>query len=284
MSSEPALASAIEASAQWLRERYWDRFPQVVIILGSGLGAFADALEGCDPTAYSEIPGFPTSTVAGHKGRLLRAQIGQVPVWVLQGRFHLYEGYSAAEVTFPLRVLGQLGARLLLVTNAAGGLGADLAGGDLMLISDHLNLMSANPLEGPNLDHLGPRFPDMSTCYDEALRDCVRAAATCELKEGVYAAMRGPSYETPAEIRMLRTLGADAVGMSTVPEVIVARHMGMKVVGISAIANMAAGIVEGHVLSHEEVVATMAQTAGALAETISASVPVLARELGLDGA
>ena len=227
----------------------------VAIVLGSGLGAFADHLEEARSLAFSELPGFPQATVQGHRGRLVYGRLGTSTVLALQGRLHGYEGHDAATVAFPARVFGVLGARALVVTNAAGGVGAALQAGDLMRITDHLSLTAENPLIGPNEDALGPRFHDLSHAYDPRLALALEEAAKAAnqtLKAGVYLQLTGPSYETPAEIRMARVLGADAVGMSTVPEVIVAAHQGLPVCGISCITNLAAGI-SPHPLSHQEV-------------------------------
>jgi purine-nucleoside phosphorylase len=229
--------------------------PKLAIILGSGLGAFADSLERSISIGYDALPDFPTSSVHGHAGRLVLGFRGAVPIVAMQGRVHFYEGYQPWQVAFPARVLGRLGVKHLTVTNAAGGINLGFKVGDLMAITDHLNLSGFNPLVGKNLEALGPRFPDMSHAYDPAALEVLRAAAKAEnvsLREGVYASLAGPSYETPAEIRMLRTLGADAVGMSTVPEVIVASHMGIKVTGISCVTNLAAGMSK-KTLSHDEV-------------------------------
>ena len=219
--------------------------PSVAIVLGSGLGAFADELTESTSLPYKEISGFAQATVEGHAGRLVIGRAGEVPIAAMQGRFHFYEGYSLDEVTFPVRVLKLLGVRTLILTNAAGSLNTELTPGSLMIISDHINLMGANPLIGPNEDRFGPRFPDLTSAYDPELQSVVIEEAKgmdIELRRGVYAALSGPSYETPAEIHMVRTLGADAVGMSTVPEAIVARHMEMSVIGISCITNLAAGV------------------------------------------
>jgi purine-nucleoside phosphorylase len=235
---------------------------QVGLILGSGLGGFADGLTDATAIDYGEIPGFPRSHVAGHQGRLVLGERGGVRCVAMQGRAHLYEGHSAQTVSFPARVLVALGARLVIVTNAAGGLNPAWQPGTLMLIRDHIDLLRDQPLRGPNDDRIGPRFPDMTTAYAPELRALARraaAAAAIELAEGVYVAMPGPAYETPAEIKMLQLLGGDAVGMSTVPEVYVARHMGARVIGISCITNHAAGI-SGQPLSHHEVTETAART------------------------
>ena len=228
------------------------------IILGSGLGDYAGALENPKAIAYSEIPGFPISTVAGHAGRWVAGELHGKKVCMMQGRFHAYEGYDMLDVTLPVRVMAKLGVKTLIVTNACGGVNLDFEPGDLMLISDFINLSGKNPLTGPNLDEFGPRFPDMSQAYD---REYMKLAGECaeelgiKLQRGVYCWMNGPCYESPAEIRMSRIIGADAVGMSTVPETIVARHCGMRVLGVSCVTNMAAGILD-QPLNHQEVMET----------------------------
>ena len=234
--------------------------PRVGLILGSGLNPLADAVENGSILPYTEIPHFPRPTVEGHVGRLVMGDLQGVPVAILQGRVHFYEGYSMSQVVFPVRTLQMLGIEILVVTNAAGGLNPDFHAGDLMLISDHLNIIGMtgnNPLFGPNDPTLGPRFPDMSQPYDPELRRIAREVAReadIPLREGVYASLSGPSFESPAEIRFLRLIGADAVGMSTVPEVIVARHGGIRVLGVSGISNVALDEpVPGQVTSHEEV-------------------------------
>lgn len=235
--------------------------PQVGLILGSGLGAFADKLGNATRIDYAEIPGFPQSKVAGHKGCLVLGERAGAHCVAMQGRVHMYEGHSAATVAFPARVLVALGAKVLIITNAAGGLNPAWKPGTLMLIRDHIDMLRDHPLRGPNDDRLGPRFPDMTHAYAADLRLLAKeaaAAASVTLEEGVYVAMPGPTYETPAEVRMLQTLGADATGMSTVPEVVVARHMGAQVIGISCITNHAAGIT-GQELSHVEVTETAAR-------------------------
>jgi purine-nucleoside phosphorylase len=232
--------------------------PRIALVLGSGLGDFADDLKDPVGISYQEIPGFPTSTVTGHAGRLVIGTVNDVPVLAMQGRVHFYEGYSLEEVTFPVRTFKLLGINTLILTNAAGGIDVQLSQGALMLISDHLNLMGASPLRGANDDRFGARFPDMTAVYSRELQEIAVQEARAlgvELRRGVYAALAGPSYETPAEIHMLRGFGADAVGMSTVPEAIVARHMGMEVLGISCITNMAAGL-GNETINHEEVVET----------------------------
>ena len=229
----------------------------VAIVLGSGLGGFAEDLTDAVAIPYQEIPGFARSTVEGHAGRLVIGKIGEVAIAAMQGRFHFYEGYSLEQVTFPTRVLKLLGVHTLLLTNAAGTLNIEFTPGSLMLISDHLNLLGDNPLRGPNDERFGPRFPDLTSVYARRLQDVViEEARTLGLKlpRGIYGALAGPSYETPAEIRMLRTLGADVVGMSTVPEAIVARHMSMQVVGISCITNLAAGVSD-EPIDHSQVMA-----------------------------
>ena len=232
--------------------------PRIALVLGSGLGEFADDFEEAVGIPYEEIPGFVRSTAQGHAGRLVIGKIDSVPVLAMQGRVHYYEGYSLEEVTFPVRTFGLLGVKTLVLTNAAGGINVQLTQGALMVISDHLNLMGVNPLRGPNDERFGPRFPDMSAVYSPELQELVideARASGVEVRRGMYGALSGPSYETPAEIHLLRNLGADAVGMSTVPEAIVARHMGLEVLGISCITNMAAGISD-EPINHEEVMAT----------------------------
>jgi purine-nucleoside phosphorylase len=258
------LVARIDACVNVIRAKAPGFQPKLGVILGSGLGGFADTLERATAIDYRELPDFPTSSVVGHAGRLVLGWRGAVPVVVMQGRVHFYEGYQPWQVAFPARVLCRLGLRHLTVTNAAGGINLAFRPGDLMAMTDHLNLAGYNPLIGPNDERLGPRFPDMSHAYDPVYLGVLKAAAAAEkvdLKQGVYASLAGPSYETPAEIRMLRTLGADAVGMSTVPEVIVAAHMGVKVTGISCITNLAAGIGQQK-LSHDEVAETANQVKG----------------------
>lgn len=251
--------------------------PKVAVILGSGLGAFAGELTGAISIPYSEIPDWPRSTAIGHAGRLVAGKINDVDVIVLAGRVHLYEGYSPAQVTFPIRVLGLLGLKSLVVTNAAGGIGSHLGRGGVVLISDHINLQGCNPLCGPNDEAFGARFPDMTEAYSAAYRKIAHETARelgFKLQEGVYAALTGPSYETPAEIRYLKTIGADLVGMSTVPEVIVANHMGIKVLGISVVTNLAAGISKEK-LSHKEVLETGEQVRAMLVDFLKTVLPRL---------
>jgi purine-nucleoside phosphorylase len=235
--------------------------PEVGVILGSGLGNVVEALEAEASIPYGDIPGARASTVLGHQGRLILGRAKSTPVAVMQGRVHFYEGYEMGEVMFLARVLGRLGIKKLIVTNAAGGINMSFHQGDLMLISDHINFMGVNPLRGPNVEDLGVRFPDMSEAYPASLRNIAKEVArgmNLQLQEGVYLALSGPTYETPAEIRAFRTLGADAVGMSTVPEVIAASHMQIPVLGISCITNMASGILKQK-LTHQEVMETTAR-------------------------
>ena len=249
-------ARAARAAANAVRDRLGVASPACAVVLGSGLGALADDLGGARRVPFAEVPGFPEATVAGHAGALLAGTLGSREVLLLAGRFHLYEGHPAALAAFPVRVLHALGARTLFVSNAAGGVRRTFAPGDLMVIADHLNLTGRNPLVGP-VQEGDARFPDLSDAYDASLRHMVREAARAAgvpVQEGVYAGLLGPSYETPAEVRMLERLGADAVGMSTVPEVIVARALGMRVAGVSCITNLASGI-GGAALDHAEVLA-----------------------------
>jgi len=254
---ESNLHARAEHAARTIRARI-NIDPRVALVLGSGLGGLADEFQEAVAIPYDEIPGFVTSTAQGHAGRLVAGKLENVPVVAMQGRVHYYEGYSLQEVTFPVRTFKLLGIRTLILTNAAGGINVEFNQGALMVISDHLNLMGVNPLIGPNDESFGPRFPDMSEVYSRELQELVVEEAKAmgvEVRRGVYAALSGPSYETPAEIHMFRNFGADAVGMSTVPEAIVARHMGMEVVGISCITNMAAGISD-QPINHQEVMET----------------------------
>ena len=251
--------------------------PAVGVVLGSGLGAFADAVEDVVEIPYEDIPGWPQATAVGHAGRLVLGSFGGVPVAVMRGRAHLYEGISPAKVVFGIRVLGLLGIRTLVLTNAVGAIDDSLQPGQLVLISDHLNLQAQSPLVGPNDESLGPRFPDMSDAYDPELRAAAKAAADrlgLDLGEGVYAAWLGPAFETPAEIRMLRTLGADTVGMSTVPEVLAARHMGIRCLAISCVTNLAAGI-SPEPIDHEQVLEVGARAADSLVALLRELVPTL---------
>ncbi|MGP8258661.1 MAG: purine-nucleoside phosphorylase [Acidobacteriaceae bacterium] len=283
------LFSKAQAAAGTIRERTWTE-PRVGIILGSGLGGFAAQVEGAVSIAYAEIPHFPQSTVVGHSGKLVLGTIGGVPVAVLQGRVHAYEGYAMEQVTFPTRVLGLLGVRTLIVTNAAGGIRADIAQGSLVAISDHINLTGTNAALGPNeprfacVPGAGERFFDMTAAYSPRLRKLAHAEAERQgiaLGEGVYVAVLGPSYETPAEIRAFRTLGADLVGMSTVHEVIVARHMGIEVLGISLVTNAAAGVIapgeqSAEAIQHEEVMEIGRRVERQFTGLLTALVPQIA--------
>lgn len=254
--------------------------PEVAVILGSGLGAFADELKDSVAIPYADIPNFPRSTAVGHAGRLVIGTLNGLPVAAMQGRVHQYEGYGAREAAFPVRVLSRLGIKSLVLTNAAGGINAAYAQGALVVLSDHINLQGSNPLLGANDERFGPRFPGMSKAYSESyLRIAHKAARELgiDLKEGVYAALSGPSYETPAEIRYLRTIGADLVGMSTVPEVIVARHMGIDVLAISCVTNMAAGLGGGEI-NHEEVLETGERVRGIFLALLTAVLPGIAAE------
>ena len=254
------MISAIEEAVAFIRGKSSVQ-PEVGVILGSGLGNVVDAVDVDVAIPYGDIPGARASTVLGHQGRLILGRARGTAVAVMQGRVHFYEGYEMDEVMFLARVLGRLGIRKMIVTNAAGGINTSFKPGDLMLISDHINFMGVNPLRGPNAEELGVRFPDMSDAYAEALREVAKDVAgkmSLSVQEGVYLALSGPTYETPAEIRAFRTLGADAVGMSTAPEVIAASHMQIPVLGISCITNMAAGILKQK-LTHQEVMDTTAR-------------------------
>ncbi|HLI83101.1 MAG TPA: purine-nucleoside phosphorylase [Bryobacteraceae bacterium] len=271
----------IRAAVEYIEGRAHLR-PAVAVVLGSGLGAFANELANAIAIPYAEIPGWPTSTAVGHAGQLIFGCLpamrnAWLPLAVMAGRAHLYEGYSPAQVTFGVRVLGRLGVRSMVFTNAAGGINLSFERGALVLISDHINLQGMNPLVGPNDESFGPRFPDMSEAWCAGYREIAREAAAelgIPLAEGVYAALLGPSYETPAEIRYLRAIGADLVGMSTVPEAIVANHMGMKILGISCVTNMAAGILPQKI-THAEVLETGEQARGALVELLKRVLPRL---------
>jgi purine-nucleoside phosphorylase len=254
--------------------------PKIALVLGSGLGAFADELAGAARIPYQKIPGFPRSTAVGHAGQLVIGKVGGIEAAVMQGRVHFYEGYTAKEVVFPMRVLGRLGIRAAILTNAAGGIDLGYKRGALVVIRDHINLQGANPLIGPNDDRFGPRFPDMTQAYWKQYREIALAESKrlgIEVHEGVYAALSGPSYETPAEIRYLRTIGADLVGMSTVPETIVARHMGIRVLGISCVTNMAAGILD-QPINHAEVIETGERVKTQFIALLRAVLPRIAAE------
>jgi purine-nucleoside phosphorylase len=258
--------------------------PEIAVVLGSGLGAFAEALEDSVAIPFADIPNFPRSTAVGHAGRLVIGRLAgtspSLTVAALQGRIHSYEGYSSRESAFPVRVLGRLGIGKLVLTNAAGGINEAYREGDLVVLGDHINLQGSNPLNGPNDERFGPRFPDMSEAYSRRFRRITLDAARelgIPLREGVYAALSGPSYETPAEIRYLRTIGADVVGMSTAPETIVARHMGIEVLAISCVANSAAGMSEGGI-SHEEVLAASQRVSATLIALLAAVLPRIAEQ------
>jgi purine-nucleoside phosphorylase len=268
----------IQNASGFLKQKYANT-PRIGLILGSGLGVLADEIENPVKIPYNEIPDFPISTVEGHAGQLVFGLLSGVEVVAMQGRFHFYEGYSMEKVTFPVRVMKELGVDMLIVTNAAGGVNESFSAGDLMIISDHINNMGTNPLIGPNDSKLGVRFPDMSEAYTKELRAVAREIAdrlNINVKEGVYFGNPGPVYETPAEIRMVRVMGGDAVGMSTVPEVIVARHSGMKVLGISCISNMAAGILD-QPLTHDEVIETTERVKADFLQYIKEIVKTIAK-------
>lgn len=266
----------LDQAVKLLKQRGFGR-PKIALILGSGLGGLADRFEGRIAVDYKEIPGFPPSTVAGHAGRLVWGSLGGVRAVAMQGRSHFYEGHSQRQIAYALWTMRALGAEILVVTNAAGGLNPGFQVGDLMLIADHINFTGDNPLIGPNPDQFGPRFPDMSRAYTPEFREIARRGAErleIPLKQGVYLAVSGPAYETPAEIQSFRRLGADAVGMSTVPEVIAAAHAGMKVLGISCITNMAAGL-GAEKLDHHEVIDVTKKVQGRFMTLITEVVSTL---------
>jgi purine-nucleoside phosphorylase len=270
--------AVVTAEAKSLIESRTPIRPAIGVVLGSGLGAFADELTVRTDIPYGDIPGWPGSTAIGHAGKLIVGKLGDVDIAVMAGRAHLYEGYSAAQVVFGVRVLRALGVRSMVFTNAAGGINLAYQRGGLVLISDHINLQGANPLVGPNDDSIGPRFPDMSEAYSRAYRGIAKQVAAelgVAISEGVYAAMLGPSYETPAEIRFLRAIGADLVGMSTVLEAIAANHAGMSVLGISCVTNMAAGVIPESKLVHEEVLEAGAAVRDTLVRFLKALLPRL---------
>jgi purine-nucleoside phosphorylase len=253
----------VEAAASFLRDRLGE-IPSIAVVLGSGLGAFAERLADASAVPYSAIPHWPASTVVGHAGTLVRGSVGGRGVLTLAGRAHYYEGHDLRTVTFATRVLGRLGVKTLVLTNAAGGINTSFVPGNLMVIDDHIHLMGSNPLVGPNDERFGVRFPDMTAAYAPRLRavaDLAAVAAGVDVRHGIYVGLHGPSYETPAEIRYLRAIGADAVGMSTVPEAIVARHMGLEVLGISCITNPAAGVLPAP-LNHDEVMEVARRVSG----------------------
>jgi len=267
-------------AAEFIRSKTKLR-PRIGVVLGSGLGAFADELTSSARIPYRRIPNFPLSTIEGHAGALVIGRVGRVPVAVMQGRVHLYEGYSAQEVGFPLRVLGRIGIRAAILTNAAGAINLEYRQGALVVIGDHINLQGTSPLIGPNDDRFGVRFPDMTEAYWKPYREIVLREAKrlgMDAHEGVYAALAGPTFETPAEIRYLKMIGADLVGMSTVPEVIVARQMGMRVLGVSCATNMAAGIL-GQPLSHAEVMEGGARVKQQFVALLQAVIPAIEQDL-----
>jgi purine-nucleoside phosphorylase len=279
--TEPALLGRLDECARWIRGKR-DTVPRVGLVLGSGLGSFAEKLKNRIAIPYQEIPHFPVpSGVVGHAGELVLGDVGRTPVAVLSGRVHFYEGRPMTDVVFPARVLARLGVGAVVLTNAAGGVRRSFKPGDLMVLTDHINAFGTNPLIGPNEEALGARFPDMSAVYDTALRRLAKATARdlkVPLREGVYLGNSGPSYETPAEIRAYARLGADAVGMSTVPEAIALRHAGVRVVGISTITNMAAGILP-QPLDHSEVLATTKRVGQRFVDLLTALVPKIGKAL-----
>jgi len=269
-----------EAAAQFIRKKTKLQ-PKIALVLGSGLGAFADEFAAATRIPYAKIPHFPRSTAIGHAGKLVIGKVDGIEVAGMQGRVHLYEGYSPQDVAFPIRVFSRLGAKAVILTNAAGGIKKEFTQGRLVVISDHINLQGANPLSGPNADEFGPRFPDMTNAYDKKFRELTLAAGrrlNIDLGEGVYAALAGPSYETPAEIRYLRSIGADLVGMSTVPEVIAARHAGLRALGISCVTNAAAGVLE-RPLDHNEVLETAERVKSQFIGLLRAVIPRIASSL-----
>lgn len=289
MSAKTARKSAARPSAEFVRAEAAAKFikkktklsPKIALVLGSGLGGFADEFANATRIPYSKIPHFPRSTAIGHVGQLVVGTVEGVDVVGMQGRVHLYEGYSAKDVAFPVRVFARMGVKAVILTNAAGGIKKDFTQGRLVVISDHINLQGANPLLGPNDDSLGPRFPDMSHAYDKKFRELALAEGRrlgINLGEGVYAGLAGPSYETPAEIRYLRAIGADLVGMSTVPEVIAARHSGIRILGISCVTNAAAGVLD-QPLDHKEVLETAERIKGQFIGLLRAVIPDIASAL-----
>jgi purine-nucleoside phosphorylase len=254
--------------------------PSVAVVLGSGLGAFADAVDAPTALSYGTIPHFPTSTALSHAGKLVVGSFQKVPLYVMAGRVHAYEGYDSADVAFPIRVLGALGVKIVVLTNAAGAINTAYRPGELMILTDHINLSGKNPLVGPEIPELGPRFTDMTRAYDDKLVEATFMAGRrigLNLRKGVYAGLLGPSYETPAEIRMLRTMGADAVGMSTVLEAIAARQQGVRVVGLSCITNMAAGILP-EPIDHREVIEIGERVRSVMVELLTELLPALHKQ------
>ncbi|HEV2101628.1 MAG TPA: purine-nucleoside phosphorylase [Candidatus Acidoferrum sp.] len=289
MSAAAKNSSVANVNAQFVRAEAAARFiqkktklrPKIALVLGSGLGAFADEFANATRIPYAKIPHFPRSTAVGHAGQLVIGKIDGVEVAGMQGRVHLYEGYSPQDVAFPIRVFSRLGVKAVILTNAAGGIRKEFTQGRLVVISDHINLQGANPLSGPNAEKFGPRFPDMTNAYDRNFRELILAAGrrlNIDLGEGVYAALAGPSYETPAEIRYLRSIGADLVGMSTVPEVIAARHSGIRALGISCVTNAAAGVLD-QPLDHNEVLETAERVKSQFIGLLRAVIPQIAAVL-----
>jgi len=280
MSSTDDLFTRADSAAQFLLSQTSHR-PKIALVLGSGLGAFADHMSDAARVPYSQIPGFPRSTAIGHAGQMVVGNAGGIPAAVMQGRVHLYEGYSAQEVAFPMRVFGRMGIRAAIITNAAGGINPKYQQGALVVVTDHINLQGTNPLVGPNDDRFGLRFPDMTRAYSRQYATITREEAFklgIKLEDGVYAALLGPSYETPAEIHYLRVIGADLVGMSTATEVIAARHMGIEVLAISCVTNMAAGILD-QILTHQEVMETGEKVRGQFEALLHAVLPRIAASL-----
>ncbi|MBZ5705333.1 MAG: purine-nucleoside phosphorylase [Acidobacteriia bacterium] len=273
--------SRVESAAQFLLSQTSLR-PRIGLVLGSGLGAFADELSEATRVPYAQIPSFPRSTAVGHAGNMVIGKADGIPMAAMQGRVHLYEGYSPREVAFPTRVLGRMGVQALILTNAAGGINLEYKQGALVVVTDHINLQGHNPLVGPNEKRFGERFPDMTQAYWKPYRDIVLEEARKlgkNVYQGVYVGLLGPSYETPAEIRYLRAIGADLVGMSTIPEVIAARHMGMKVLAISCVTNMAAGILD-KAIHHAEVLETGERVKGDFVALLRAVLPRVAADVG----
>jgi purine-nucleoside phosphorylase len=280
MSSDNPEFPQADAAARYVLKKTKLR-PKIALVLGSGLGAFADEFAAATRMPYAKIPKFPTSTAIGHAGQLVLGVVEGIEVVGMQGRVHLYEGYSVQDVAFPVRVFARMGVKAVILTNAAGGIKKEFTQGRLVVISDHINLQGANPLIGANEEKFGPRFPDMSAAYDKTFRELALAEGRrlgIELCEGVYGALVGPSYETPAEIRYLRTIGADLVGMSTVPEVIAARHAGLRVLGISCVTNAAAGILD-QPLDHKEVLETAERVKGQFIALLRGVIPDIASAL-----
>jgi purine-nucleoside phosphorylase len=279
-SSTNAQFTRAEAAARFIQKKSKLR-PKIALVLGSGLGAFADEFAAATRIPYAKIPHFPRSTAIGHAGQLVIGKVDGIEVAGMQGRVHLYEGYSAPDVAFPIRVFSRLGVKAVILTNAAGGIKKEFTQGRLVVISDHINLQGTNPLSGPNVEKFGPRFPDMTNAYDKKFRELTLAAGRhlgIDLGEGVYAALAGPSYETPAEIRYLRSVGADLVGMSTVPEVIAARHSGLRALGISCVTNAAAGVLD-QPLDHNEVLETAERVKSQFIGLLRAVIPQIASSL-----